>query len=125
MDLVTVSEAVALMTATGAIQGLGEKAALDVVARFRERIRDAFHGDSRSTDALESAIHDSADEHRIRELASALTWHAGRNGQFADELAKWAGQYQTTGSVTQNVRAGRDAYTAGGDMTVNQTPTER
>jgi hypothetical protein len=125
MDLVTVSEAIALMTATGAIQGLGEKAALDVVTRFRERIRDAFRGDSRSTDALESAVDNPADEHRIRELASALTWYVGRNGQFADELAKWANQYQPAGSVTQNVKAGRDAYTAGGDMTVNQKPAER
>jgi hypothetical protein len=122
VDVVTVSEAVALMAATGAVSGLGQSAALGVVARIRERVRAVFGGDARSTDALERAVEDPADEGRVRELAAALAWHSQRDEEFAGELAEWAREYAPAGSVTQNVRAGRDAYTAGRDVTVHQRP---
>jgi hypothetical protein len=119
VDVVAVSEAVALMAATGAVSGLSESAALGVVARIRDRVRGVFASDARSVDALEQAVaHPS--EGRVAELAAALAWSADRDEEFAGELAGWAREYASAGSVVQNVRAGRDAYTAGRDMTVNQ-----
>ena len=121
MDVAAVSEAVALMAATGAVSGVAESAALGVVARIRERVRHVFGSDARSVDALELAVADPSEE-RLRELASALARYAGRDEEFAGELAGWVREYAPAGSVVQNVRAGRDAYTAGRDMTVNQRP---
>jgi hypothetical protein len=121
VDVVAVSEAVALMAATGAVSGLGESAALGVVGRIRERIRGMFTSDARSVDALERAVADPSDG-RVQELAAALAWYARRDEEFAGELAGWAREYAPAGSVVQNVRAGRDSYTAGRDMTVNQRP---
>jgi hypothetical protein len=115
-----VSQAVALMAATGAIAGLGESAARGVVARVRDRVRAVFGGDARSVDALERAVRDPDDADRIGELAAALAWYGQRDEQFAGELAEWAQRYAPAGSVTQNVRAGRDAYVAGRDMTINR-----
>lgn len=109
------------MAATGAVSGLGESAALGVVARIRERVRGVFGSDARSVDALERAVADPSDE-RLEELASALAWYARRDEEFAGELAGWVREYAPAGPVVQNVRAGRDAYTAGRDMTVNQQP---
>lgn len=119
-----VVEAVALIAATGAVSGLGESAALGVVSRIRERLRAVFQGDARSTDALERAVAVPSDEGRVRELVAALSWYAERDQVLAGELAGWAGEYGPAGSVTQNVEAGRDAYTAGRDMTVNQRPEQ-
>jgi len=51
------------------------------------------------------------------ELAAALAWYARRDQTFAHQLAAWAAQVGTSG-VTQQVRAGRDAYIAGRDQTV-------
>jgi hypothetical protein len=121
VDVVAVSEAVALMAATGAVSGLGESGALGVVARIRDRVRGVFGSDARSADALERAVADPC-EGRVQELASALAWYARRDEEFAGELAGWAREYAPAGSVVQNVRAGRDAYTAGRDMTVTQRP---
>lgn len=121
MDVAAVSEAVALMAATGAVSGMAENAALGVVARIRERVRGVFGSDERSVDALELAVADPSQE-RLQELASALAWYARRDEEFAGELAGWVREYAPGGSVVQNVRAGRDAYTAGRDMTVDQRP---
>jgi hypothetical protein len=123
MDLVAVSESVALMAATGAMSGLGEHAALGTVSRVRERIRLVFGGDTHSMNALNEAVADPADEGRIADLAAELAHHAKRDAAFREELGRWAAEY-APGSVTQNVRAGRDTYTAGRDMTVHQRPTD-
>ncbi|WP_149260470.1 hypothetical protein [Actinomadura sp. K4S16] len=120
VDVVAMSEAVALMAATGAVSGLSESAALGVVGRIRERVRGVFGLDERSVEALERAVDDPADEGRVAELAAALVWYAKRDEEFAGELAGWAQEYGAAGSVVQSVRAGRDAYAAGRDMTVNQ-----
>ncbi|WP_433180657.1 hypothetical protein [Actinoallomurus sp. CA-150999] len=122
VDVASVSEAVALMAATGAVSGLGESAALGVVKRIRDRVREVFGSDARSVDTLERAVEDPGDEGRVGELASALAWYARRDEEFAGELVGWAREYGGAGAVVQNVRAGRDAYTAGRDMTVNQRP---
>jgi hypothetical protein len=120
VDIAAVSLAVALMAATGAVAGLGESAALGVVARVRDRVRAVFGGDARSVDALERAVRKPDDADRIRELAAALAWYGQRDEQFAGELAEWARRYAPAGSVTQNVRVGRDAYVAGRDMTIHR-----
>lgn len=104
MDVVAVSEAVALMAATGAISGLGESAALGVVGRIRERMRGVFTSDARSVDALERAVADPSDG-RVQELAAALAWYARRDEEFADELAGWAREY-AAGGVGGAERAG-------------------
>jgi hypothetical protein len=121
VDVVAVSEAVALIAATGGVSGLGESAALGVVARIRDRVRRVFGSDTRSADALERAV-ENPSEGQVRELASALAWYARNDEDFASELAGWAQEYGPSGTVVQNVRANRDAYTAGRDMTVNQWP---
>jgi hypothetical protein len=120
MDVVAVSEAVALLAATGAVSGMGESAALAVVGRVRKRIRTMFGEDARSVEALEAAAADPADETRVQELASALRYYAKRDAQFRDELASWASQYKgRAGSVSQKVRANRDAFVVGpGDQHV-------
>ncbi|GAA4637772.1 hypothetical protein GCM10023196_092930 [Actinoallomurus vinaceus] len=120
MDVTAVSEAVALMAAAGAVSGVAKHTALGVVARIRERVRAVFDADARSMDALEQAVGHPSDEERIGEPAAALTWYARRDEGFAAELAGWAAEYAPAGSVVQNVRAGREAYTAGRDMTINR-----
>ena len=94
-----------------------------LVQRVREGIRSVFAGDERSVDALEAAIADPGDEGRVRELASALAYYAGKNEEFARQLADWA-RHGAPASVTQNITAGRDAYVAGHDMTVRQRPVD-
>ncbi len=123
MDVGAVSQAVALLAASGAVSGLGEDAARSLVQRVREGIRSVFAGDERSVDALEAAIADPGDEGRVRELASALAYYAGKNEEFARQLADWA-RHGAPASVTQNITAGRDAYVAGHDMTVRQRPVD-
>ncbi|MBO2448935.1 hypothetical protein J4573_17665 [Actinomadura barringtoniae] len=122
VDVTAMSEAVALMAATGAVSGLSESAALGVVERMRQRVRAVFGSDTRSVDVLEQAVREPSDEGRMRELTAALAWYAQRDEEFASDLAGWADEYMPAGSVVQNVRAGRDAYAAGRDMTVNQRP---
>jgi hypothetical protein len=125
VDLVAVSEAVALMAATGAVSGVSESAALGVVAQIRERVRRVFDGDARAVDALARVMQQPDDRGRVLELAAALTWYGERDGGFAAQLTEWASTYAPAGSVTQNVRTGRDAYTAGRDLTVNLRPETR
>ncbi|MEV5749766.1 hypothetical protein AB0L00_18255 [Actinoallomurus sp. NPDC052308] len=120
MDLVEISEAVALMAATGGIQGLAEDAARDIVTRVRARVRSVFHGDARSLDALEQACA-TPDAPRVRAFAEALTWYGERDEEFAGELAGWARAYQAAGTAIQNVHAGRDAYVAGRDLRIERS----
>ncbi|MBW8482062.1 hypothetical protein [Actinomadura parmotrematis] len=123
MDTAAV-EAVATIVATGAISGLGEQAALGVVARLRDRVKAAFGSDRRSAQDLELAIAEPSDD-RIRALVSALVWHARENRDFARELAGWAAEYRPPQApLTQHIHAARDAYTSGRDMTVHQRPEE-
>jgi hypothetical protein len=122
MDVGAVAAAVALMAGTGAVQGIGEQTALAVVARIRARIRAVFGRDERSVDALERAVECPQDQDRVGELAAALAWYAQRDEGFAEELREWAATYAPSGPVNQQVHAGRDAYTAGRDMTVQQRP---
>ncbi|MEO5876084.1 MAG: hypothetical protein ABIS86_12005 [Streptosporangiaceae bacterium] len=120
VDVEVVSSAVALIAATGAVSGMSESAALGMVGRVRERIRVAFGGDPRSEDALDRALEEPGNEDRVRELAAALVWYARQDETFRDELAGWGREMAPAGSVKQTVRAGRDAYTAGRDLTVQQ-----
>jgi hypothetical protein len=122
MDVLTVSEAVASIAATGAVSNLSGQAALDVVARIRGRLRAVLHRDERSLDAFACALEDPTDKSRIRELAKAVAWYAQHDDRFASELANWAQEFSIGTSISQKARAGRDTYTAGRDMTVNQRP---
>ncbi|MFV2179293.1 hypothetical protein ACFHW2_13570 [Actinomadura sp. LOL_016] len=110
MDLVALSEATAALVAAGAAQGVGEQAATGIL----ERIRSVFRGDSRATESLEEAAA-TGEETAVRELAESLRWYARRDEEFAADLGRWAEAHP---QVTQNVLAGRDAYTAGRDQTV-------
>jgi hypothetical protein len=116
VDVVAVSEAVAGLLAVGAARELGQEAGGGVVAGMVARVRTVFGADARSVDALERARRDGG-RAAVGELAAALAWYARRDEAFAGELAGWAAQ-AGAGSVTQQVEAGRDAYTAGRDQTV-------
>jgi len=118
-----VSQAAASIAATGAVSGLAEDAARSFVQRIRDRIRSIFAGDERSTDALEGAIANPDDESQVSELASALAYYARKNEEFARQLSEWARHHAAAG-VTQNVKAGRDAYVSGRDMTVYPRPAD-
>lgn len=122
VDVAGAVEAVALIAATGGASGLGEDAVRGVVARIRERVRGVFGGDVRSVDALDRAVADPGDAWRVRELAAALAWYTARDEEFAAEVVGWAQQYGPAAGMVQNIHAGRDAYTAGRDMTVQQRP---
>ncbi|CND88784.1 Uncharacterised protein [Mycobacterium tuberculosis] len=110
MDLVAVSEATAALVAAGAAGAMGEQAATGML----ERIRNVFRGDARATGSLEEAAA-GGDETAMQELAESLRWYARRDEEFAADLERWAAAHS---EVTQNVRAGRDAYVAGRDQTV-------
>jgi hypothetical protein len=116
VDLALVSEAVAGLLAAGGVKELGEAAGGGMVAGIVERVRRVFGSDARSTDALERTR--KGDPGAVAELAAALAWYARRDQAFAQELAAWAAQTGSTGSVTQQIRAGRDAYVAGRDQTI-------
>jgi hypothetical protein len=116
VDLVAVSETVARLLAAGGTKELGEAAGSGLVAGVIERVRKVFGSDARSVDALEQAQRDGSAV-AVAELASALAWYARRDQAFAGELAAWAAR-AGAGGVTQRIRAGRDAYVAGGDQTV-------
>ena len=115
VDVAVVSEAVAGLLAAGGVKELGEAAGGGLVAGIIERVRKVFGSDARSVDALERAQRDEPGA--VAELASALSWYARQNQGFAEELATWAAQ-AGAGEVTQDIRAGRDAYAAGRDQTV-------
>ncbi len=110
-----VSEAVAGLLAAGGIKELGEAAGGGLVGGIIERVRKVFGSDVRSVDALERTR--QGEPGAVGELASALAWYARRDQAFAEELAAWAAQ-AGAGGVTQQIRAGRDAYAAGRDQTV-------
>ena len=115
MDVAVVSEAVDGLLAAGGDKELGEAAGGGLVAGIIERVKKVFGSDARSVDALERAQGDEPGAEA--ELASALAWYAQRDEAFAEELAAWAAQ-AGIGGVSQQVRAGRDAYVAGRDQTV-------
>jgi hypothetical protein len=115
VDIAVVSEAVAGLLAAGGVKELGEAAGGGLVAGVIERVKKVFGSDARSVDALERTCQGEPDA--VGELASALAWYARRDQAFAEELAAWATQ-AGTGGVTQQIRAGRDAYAAGRDQTV-------
>jgi hypothetical protein len=116
VDVVAVSEAVAGLLASGAARELGEEAGGGLAAGIIARVRKVFGSDARSVDALEQARLDGG-QAAVAELASTLAWYARRDHDFALELAGWAAQ-SGAGGVSQQVDAGRDAYTAGRDQTV-------
>lgn len=124
VDVTVASEAVAGLLAAGGVKELGEAAGGGLVAGIVARVRAVFGSDARSADALEQAQRDGTVA-ALAELASALAWYARRDQAFAEELAGWAAR-AGAGAVTQQVRAGRDAYTAGRDQTVisYRRPTE-
>jgi hypothetical protein len=116
VDVAVASEAVAGMLAVGGVKELAEAAGGGLVAGVVDRVKKVFGSDARSVDALERTQRDEPGA--VADLASALAWYAGRDQAFAQELAGWAAQASTAGSVTQHVRAGRDAYVAGRDQTI-------
>jgi hypothetical protein len=115
VDVAVVSEAVAGLLAAGGVKELGEAAGGGLVVGIVERVKKVFGSDARSADALERAR--QGEPGAVGELASALAWYARRDEAFAEELAAWAVQ-AGDGGVTQQIRAGRDAYAAGRDQTV-------
>jgi hypothetical protein len=119
VDIAVMSEAVAGMLAAGGVKELGEAAGGSLVAGILERVRKVFGSDVRSVDALERARRNEPGA--VAELASALVWYARQNQAFMQELADWAAQGSASG-ITQQVRAGRDAYVAGRDQTVTNYP---
>ncbi|MGD0558475.1 MAG: hypothetical protein ABSA93_26300 [Streptosporangiaceae bacterium] len=117
MDVAVASDAVALLLAAGGVKELGEAAGGGLAAAIITRVKKVFGSDARSAEALDRVQRDNSAE-AVRELASALAWYARRDQEFASELAAWAAK-AGTGGVTQNIHAGRDAYTAARDQTVN------
>jgi len=118
MDLGAAATAVAAFLATGAVEGLGEHGARSLIASIRERVRAVFAGDPNGISAVELAREDPTNQAKLGDLAAVLQSHAHRDDKFAMELIGWA-DIVTKNTVLQNVEAGRDAYTAGRDQTVN------
>ena len=116
MDVTAVSEAVAILVAAGGAKELAETAGGGLVAGITDRIRKVFGSDARSADALDRVQRDGG-QAAVAELTSALAWYAERNQEFAAELAAWAKLGGSAG-LTQNIRAGRDAFVSGRDQTV-------
>jgi hypothetical protein len=117
VDVTTTSEIVAGLLAAGGVKELGEVVGRGLVAGIIERVRKVFGADARSVDALERA-HQNGSATDVAELASALSWYAGRDPVFAEELAGWAAQAGDISAVSQRVIAGGDAYVAGRDQTL-------
>lgn len=116
LDLVAVSQAVAALVASGAGKELAEDVGGSVVAAVVDRARKVFGRDRRSVDALERAREDGSAV-AVADLAAALLWYARQDAAFAAELGRWADEARSAG-ISQEIRAGRDAYTAGHDQTV-------
>ena len=116
VDVSTASEIVAGLLAAGGVKELGEVVGRGLVAGIVERVRKVFGSDARSVDALERA-HQNGSAATVAELASALSWYAGRDPMFAEELAGWAVQAGDVAAVSQQVIAGGDAFVAGRDQT--------
>jgi hypothetical protein len=115
VDVAVVAETVAGMLAVGAVKERGEAVGGGLVAGAVDRVRKVFGSDDRSSDALERTR--QGEPGAAAELASALAWYARRDQVFAQELAAWAAEAGSV-TVTQRVRAGRDAYVAGRDQTI-------
>ncbi len=116
MDLVAVSEAVAGLVAIGAGKEVTEDVGRGLMTAVVERVGKLFGHDRRSLDALEQCQRDGSPA-AVADLASALRWYAERDVAFAAELSRWADEARSAG-ISQQVYAGRDAYTAGRDQTV-------
>jgi hypothetical protein len=116
VDVTAVSEAVALLLATGGVKELGEAAGGGVAGGIIDRVRRVFGADARSADALEQAQRGAPGA--VAELASALAWYARRDESFASELAGWAAQARDS-TVVQQIHADRDAYVAGVTQIIN------
>jgi hypothetical protein len=116
MDLVAVSQAVAALVASGAGKELTEDVGRGVVTAVVDRVQKVFGRDRRSLDALEQA-RQGGSAPAVADLAAALRWYAERDTVFAAELARWADESRSAG-ISQEISAGRDAYTAGRDQTV-------
>jgi len=121
MGVTAVCEAVAARVAAGGENAGGDKEPADAagggpVAGIIDRLRKVFGSDARSVDALEQARRLGSPA-AVADLAAALAWYAGRDRQFAAELAQWAAKTAPV-SVAQQVFAARDAYVAGGNQTV-------
>jgi hypothetical protein len=116
MDLVAVSQAVATLVASGAGKELTEDVGRGVVTAVVDRLRKVFGHDRRSLDALEQT-RQSGSAAAIADLVAALRWYAERDVALAADLAQWAKEAQSTG-ISQEINAGRDAYTAGHNQTV-------
>ena len=116
VDMAGVSEAVARLLAAGGAKELGEAAGGGLAAGIIERVRKVFGSDARSVHALEHARRDGSAA-AVAELASALVWYARHDSTFAEQMAVWASRAEA-GGVVQQIRAGRDAYSAGRDQTI-------
>lgn len=116
MDLVAMSETVAGMLATGAVEEAGATAASGVMARIARQIRSVFGEDHRAVQSLDQVADGRGGADGVRDLASALRWYAERNEVFAAELRDWAASARSV--TVQRVEAGRDAFVAGRDQTV-------
>jgi hypothetical protein len=115
MDAAVASELVAGLLAAGGAKELGEAAGGSLVAGIIGRVRKVFGSDARSVDALERARQAGTDV-AVHELAVALAWYARRDQAFAEELAAWAEQADTSRG-TQNVAADH-SVAAAGDVTI-------
>jgi hypothetical protein len=124
VDIDAAAQAVSLLVASGAGKELAEDVGKGLVTAVVDRIRRVFGQDRRSVDALEQTTRGGSPT-AVAELAAALRWHAQRDAEFATELLGWAREAGSV-EVHQEVRAGRDAYTAGRDQTVirHQRPDE-
>ena len=124
VDIDAAAQAVSLLVASGASKELAEDVGKGLIAAVVDRVRRVFGSDGRSVDALEQAT-SGVSLAATAELAAALRWYAHRDTEFAMELVGWAREASQF-EVQHNVRAGRDAYTAGRDQTVirHQRPNE-
>jgi len=119
MDILEACEAVATIIATGALQGLGEAAAHNITSQIVTRIRKIFSGNLQSTSTLNTVLANRCYANYIGSLAEILHQHAEMNHEFSAELIEWANKYAPhTTTTIQKVRARRDAYTAGRNITI-------
>jgi N-acetylglucosamine kinase-like BadF-type ATPase len=122
MDMLAVSETVAKLMATGAVQGLGKDAASRLLTHIIARVREVFGNDACSTSALKAVESNRDHPASVAELAAALRRYAEQNNQFATELADWAHKYKPGDTaVIQNIHSSGDSYTAGRDITINKS----
>jgi hypothetical protein len=104
MDLAAVSQAVAVLVASGAGKELAEDAGRGMIAAVVDRVRQLFGHDRRLSEALEQA-RDEGSAVAVADLAAALRWYGERDAGFAAELAGWAAQSGSAGPVVQHAAA--------------------